>query len=201
MPFGALARWSVGRAGSGRKGLLKVNSGFDLHRKGYKLVGYFLVMSRSTASRDEGATFDELTAALKETLDRRGALRQIRASLRAEAFAALHNAAEQVEDQESYDASGRRPPLRPENAVINELIRDYLEFNGYLGAASVLEVEAGFAGNGGGDDDDRELSREMIKLELGVIENDDGMKSKKVRKKIPLLYGIIEALKRKNGQY
>ena len=104
-------------------------------------------------------------------------------------------------DQESYDASGRRPPLRPENAVINELIRDYLEFNGYLGAASVLEVEAGFAGNGGGDDDDRELSREMIKLELGVIENDDGMKSKKVRKKIPLLYGIIEALKRKNGQY
>ena len=46
-------------------------------------------MSRSTASRDEGATFDELTAALKETLDRRGALRQIRASLRAEAFAAL----------------------------------------------------------------------------------------------------------------
>ena len=159
-------------------------------------------MSRSTATcRDEGATFDELTAALKETLDRRGALRQIRASLRAEAFAALHNAAEQVEDQESYDASGRRPPLRPENAVINELIRDYLEFNGYLGAASVLEVEAGFAGNGGGDDDDRELSREMIKLELGVIENDDGMKSKKVRKKIPLLYGIIEALKRKNGQY
>ena len=161
-------------------------------------------MSRSTASRDEGATFDELTAALKETLDRRGALRQIRASLRAEAFAALHNAAEQVEDQESYDASGRRPPLRPENEVINELIRDYLEFNGYLGTASVLEVEAGITGNGGGgdgggNDGDRELSREMIKLELGVTE---GMKSKKGKatKKIPLLYGIIEALKRrKNG--
>ena len=159
-------------------------------------------MSRSTASRDEGATFDELTAALKETLDRRGALRQIRASLRAEAFAALHNAAEQMEEEnQESDASGtsRRPPLRPENAVINELIRDYLEFNGYLGAASVLEVEAGFAGGG---NDDRELSREMIKLELGVIENDNGVKSKKAgtKKKIPLLYGIIEVLKRrKNG--
>ena len=163
-------------------------------------------MSRSTATcRDEGATFDELTAALKETLDRRGVLRQIRASLRAEAFAALHNAAEQM-DQESDGASGtgRRPPLRPENEVINELIRDYLEFNGYLGTASVLEVEAGITGNGGGgdgggNDGDRELSREMIKLELGVTE---GMKSKKGKatKKIPLLYGIIEALKRrKNG--
>lgn len=164
-------------------------------------------MSRSTASRDEGATFDELTAALKETLDRRGALRQIRASLQAEAFAALRDAAEQVEeeDQESNDASGsayRRPPLRPENAVINELIRDYLEFHGYLGAASVLEVEAGIVSNGdGGGNDDRELSREMIKLELGLIENVDGMKSKKgkTKKKIPLLYGIIEALKRRQN--
>ena len=164
-------------------------------------------MSRSTASRDEGATFDELTAALKETLDRRGALRQIRASLRAEAFEALRNAAEQVEeeDQESDDASGsayRRPPLRPENAVINELIRDYLEFHGYLGAASVLEVEAGIVSNGdGGGNDDRELSREMIKLELGLIENVDGKKSKqgKTKKKIPLLYGIIEALKRRQN--
>ena len=164
-------------------------------------------MSRSTASRDEGATFDELTAALKETLDRRGALRQIRASLRAEAFAALRNAAEQVEeeDQESDDASGsayRRPPLRPENAVINELIRDYLEFHGYLGAASVLEVEAGIVSNGdGGGNDDRELSREMIKLELGLVENVDGMKSKKgkTKKKIPLLYGIIEVLKRRQN--
>ena len=164
-------------------------------------------MSRSTASRDEGATFDELTAALKETLDRRGALRQIRASLRAEAFAALRNAVEQVEeeDQESDDASGsayRRPPLRPENAVINELIRDYLEFHEYLGAASVLEVEAGIVSNGdGGGNDDRELSREMIKLELGLIENVDGMKSKKgkTKKKIPLLYGIIEALQRRQN--
>ena len=165
-------------------------------------------MSRSsTASRDEGATFDELTAALKETLDRRGALRQIRASLRAEAFVALRNAAEQVEeeDQESDDASGsayRRPPLRPENAVINELIRDYLEFHGHLGAASVLEVEAGIVSNGdGGGNDDRELSREMIKLELGLVENVDGMKSKKgkTKKKIPLLYGIIEVLKRRQN--
>ena len=164
-------------------------------------------MSRSTASRDEGVTFDELTAALKETLHRRGALRQIRASLQAEAFAALRNAAEQVEDEdkESDDASGsayRRPPLRPENAVINELIRDYLEFHGYLGAASVLEVEAGIVSNGdGGGNDDRELSREMIKLELGLVENVDGMKSKKgkTKKKIPLLYGIIEALKRRQN--
>ena len=87
--------------------------------------------------------------------------------------------------------------LRPENAVINELIRKYLEFNGYHGTASVLEVEAGIS-RGGDDDQENELCREMMKIELGVNENTNEKKAGK-NKNIPLLYSIVEALKIRKG--
>lgn len=153
---------------------------------------------------DDGASFDELTEALKETLNRRGTLRQVRSTLRAEAFIALQQAGESnaAEDMErsgcSEGTEGVKLPLRPENAVINELIREYLEFNGYHGTASVLGVEAGM-GRGSDDDQENELCREMMKIELGVSENTNRKKPEK-NKKVPLLYGIVEALKcRKNG--
>ena len=144
---------------------------------------------------DDGATFDELTAALKETLNRRGSLRQIRPALRAETFIALQQAAESNAAEESTGAV--KLPLRQESAVINELIREYLEFNGYHGTASVLEVEAGIS-RGGDDDQENELCREMMKIELGVNENTNEKKAGK-KKKIPLLYGIVEALKIRKG--
>ena len=153
---------------------------------------------------DDGASFDELTEALKETLSRRGTLRQVRSTLRAEAFVALQQAGESnaAEDIERSGCSGGtegvKLPLHPENAVINELIREYLEFHGYHGTASVLEVEAGM-GRGGDDDQENELCREMMKIELGVMsENTNGEKAGK-NKKVPLLYGIVEALKCRKG--
>ena len=151
-------------------------------------------MNNGNVNLDDGATFDELTAALKETLNRRGTLRQIRSALRAEAFIALQQAAESNAEEETQGAVTL--PVRPENAVINELIREYLEFNGYHGTASVLEVEAGI-GRGGVDDQENELCREMTKIELGVKENTNNGKKAGKNKKIPLLYGIVEALKRR----
>lgn len=59
---------------------------------------------------------------------------QLKARIRAEVFSALD---EQREP---------RPPLPRENLLINELIRDYLEFNKYRHTASVLT-----AGGGGGE--------------------------------------------------
>uniref|UniRef100_A0A8C0BRY3 Centrosomal protein 20 n=1 Tax=Buteo japonicus TaxID=224669 RepID=A0A8C0BRY3_9AVES len=63
---------------------------------------------------------------LKDTLEKRGALGQIKARIRAEVFNALD------------DQSEPRPPLSHENLLINELIREYLEYNKYKYAASVL---------------------------------------------------------------
>ncbi|XP_041893126.1 centrosomal protein 20 isoform X7 [Corvus kubaryi] len=65
-------------------------------------------------------------AVLKDTLEKRGALAQIRARIRAEVFNALD------------DQSEPRPTLSRENLLINELIREYLEYNKYKYTASVL---------------------------------------------------------------
>ena len=59
-----------------------------------------------------GATVDELTDVIRETLENRGALGNVRAHLRAEVSNAL-------EDRTSF----ARPDLSNENLVINELIR------------------------------------------------------------------------------
>ncbi|XP_038942174.1 centrosomal protein 20 isoform X2 [Rattus norvegicus] len=72
------------------------------------------------------ATVTELKAVLKDTLEKRGVLRHLKARIRAEVFNALDD------DREP------RPLLSHENLLINELIREYLEFNKYKYTASVL---------------------------------------------------------------
>ncbi len=69
-----------------------------------------------------------LFSVVKESLETRGALTQIKARIRAEVFSALD------------DQSEPRPKLSNENLLINELIREYLEFNNYKYSASVLQA-------------------------------------------------------------
>ena len=63
---------------------------------------------------------------MKETLENRGVLGQVKAKVRAEVFNALD------------DRSESKPPLSNENVLINELIREYLQFNQYRYTESVL---------------------------------------------------------------
>ncbi|XP_025952267.1 centrosomal protein 20 isoform X3 [Dromaius novaehollandiae] len=111
------------------------------------------------------ATVAELKAVLKDTLEKRGALGQIKARIRAEVFNALD------------DQSEPRPPLSHENLLINELIREYLEYNKYKYAASVLTAESG--------QPEVPLDRQFLVKELNIVEDAN---SKSIR---PLLYGII----------
>ncbi|NXC38242.1 FOPNL protein, partial [Penelope pileata] len=110
------------------------------------------------------ATIAELKAVLKDTLEKRGALGEIKARIRAEVFNALD------------DRSEPRPPLSHENLLINELIREYLEFNAYRYTASVLTAEAG--------QPEVPLDRQFLVKELNIVEDANG-------KSVPLLYGII----------
>lgn len=64
--------------------------------------------------------------AVRDTLETRGVLGQLKARIRAEVFSALD------------DQREPRPPLSHENLLINELIREYLQFNKYKHTASVL---------------------------------------------------------------
>ena len=63
---------------------------------------------------------------VKDTLEDRGVLGEMKARIRAEVFHALE------EDTEPS------PPLSNENMFINELIREYLQFNKYKYSQSVL---------------------------------------------------------------
>lgn len=63
---------------------------------------------------------------MKETLENNGVLGEIKARVRAEVFHALD------------DPNQRKPQLSNENMLINELIREYLEFNRYKYTSSVL---------------------------------------------------------------
>ncbi|XP_066238647.1 centrosomal protein 20 isoform X5 [Saccopteryx leptura] len=77
------------------------------------------------------ASVAELKAVLKDTLEKRGVLGHLKARIRAEVFNALN------------DDGEPQPPLSHENLLINELIREYLEFNKYKYTASVLIAESG----------------------------------------------------------
>ncbi|XP_039089552.1 centrosomal protein 20 isoform X1 [Hyaena hyaena] len=110
------------------------------------------------------ATVAELKAVLKDTLEKRGVLGHLKARIRAEVFNALN------------DESEPRPPLSHENLLINELIREYLEFNKYKYTASVLISESG--------QPVVPLDRQFLIRELNAFEESKD-------NTIPLLYGIL----------
>ncbi len=58
-------------------------------------------------------------------------LNEVKAKIRAEIFTALDS-----------DNAGK-PPLSNENMIINEMIREYLEYNKYYNSSSVLITETG----------------------------------------------------------
>ncbi|KAM9769889.1 centrosomal protein 20 [Menidia menidia] len=110
------------------------------------------------------ATITELKSAVRDTLESRGVLGQLKARIRAEVFSALD---EQREP---------RPPLPRENLLINEIIRDYLEFNKYRHTASVLTAESGQPKD--------PLDRQFLANELKVSEDASS-------RSVPLLYGLV----------
>ena len=65
------------------------------------------------------ASINELKEVLKETLEEKGVLSEVRAKIRAEIFNSLNDKPRNI------------PSLPNENLIINELIREYLIFNNY----------------------------------------------------------------------
>ncbi|POM70196.1 Hypothetical protein PHPALM_13401 [Phytophthora palmivora] len=105
---------------------------------------------------------------LKDTLAARGSLDQIKARIRAEIFAALD------------DQDVPKPKLSNENLIINELIREYLEYNGYRHALSVFLPESG-------QPVEKPFDRQFLSSELNVTEDPRFTH-------VPLLYSIVASL-------
>ena len=117
------------------------------------------------------ASLDDLKSVLRETLEQKGVLNEVKSKIRAEIFTAL--------DAENTN----RPQLSNENMIINEMIREYLEYNRYYNSASVLVTETG-------QPSEPPFDREFLHRKFGVSSQARG-----ARPGMPLLYELIYGLK------
>ncbi|KAJ4455928.1 Fe-hydrogenase; simple [Paratrimastix pyriformis] len=116
------------------------------------------------------ASFDELKAALRETLEANGSMRQLRAQIRSEIFKAL-------DDQQD----SKPPPLASEHFFLNELVREYLAFHKYNHTLNVFLPESGQPETG--------IDRSFLIRECGLNENG-------VNPTVPVLYSLVAAIRR-----
>ena len=108
---------------------------------------------------------DQAKVAMRDALEASGQLDTIKAQLRAAVY-------------HSLDASSPESQVRPrqsaENLLINELIREYLTFNGHEHTLSVFRSEAALPANG--------VPRAVLKEELGY---------RGAPSDVPLIYAIV----------
>ena len=119
------------------------------------------------------ASLEDLKNVLRETLEQKGVLNEVKSKIRAEIFTAL----------DSENAG--KPALSNENMIINEMIREYLEYNKYYNAASVMVTETG-------QPHEPPFDRQYLQKKFGISAQKGGNKR---GEQLPLLYDIIFGLK------
>ena len=112
---------------------------------------------------------------MKESLINKGILNEIKAHMRQEIYNIL--------DNDNDNDINQKPKLTKENIIINELIKEYFNFNGFKFSSNVLQSEVGQTNNN--------LNRNDIIRELNIIENENN-------KNKPILYTILSGLQNKN---
>ncbi len=126
---------------------------------------------------------DMLTAALTETLERTGTLDDVRAQLRTMVLRCMNDCLPTPKSSEAPTV----PPIPIENVLINELIGEYLSFNGYDQTLSMFAAES---------QTDREgfvLGESFIRTELGLERPNERKVSR--RGGFAMLYEIVELVK------
>ncbi|GBF89148.1 flagellar basal body specific protein [Raphidocelis subcapitata] len=115
-----------------------------------------------------GGAAAELRDALKDAMERSGALRKLQAAARAEAYRALSSGEPQ-------------PPPQPssETVLLNELVREYLIFNGLRETLSVFLPESG-------QPTARPFDRAFLAQQLNLQETPNTAQ-------VPLLYALVGA--------
>ncbi|CAH1997589.1 unnamed protein product [Acanthoscelides obtectus] len=113
-------------------------------------------------------TETDLLDAIKDSLEKNGTLGRLNGEVRT----AIMNVLNQNFDQHD-------PPKVPdETRLINELLREYLAWNGYMYTEQVLAAESGHKGE--------RMSRDVLTTKFGVM---DDVKTAR----IPLLYYMVAA--------
>ncbi|GET91945.1 hypothetical protein, conserved [Leishmania tarentolae] len=112
---------------------------------------------------------DSLKAAMRESLEANGTISHIKAELRAAIFERLADVTTKGDDR-----AVENPPVPPENMVINELIKEYLTFNGLEHTLAVFQLEA--------RSPDSQVPRRVLASELNMAAAPSS---------VPLLYAML----------
>eukprot|EP01028_Stygiella_incarcerata_P010069 TRINITY_DN506_c0_g1_i5.p1 TRINITY_DN506_c0_g1~~TRINITY_DN506_c0_g1_i5.p1 ORF type:complete len:131 (+),score=38.39 TRINITY_DN506_c0_g1_i5:378-770(+) len=114
------------------------------------------------------ATLEDLKEAIKRQLEADGTISKLRAQLRASVFRTL-------DDEETTP----KPSMPNQTYLLNEMVREYLLYNGYVAAENVLVCESG---------------QPQECLERTFLEREVGLKTEGESTKIPLLHVLLERL-------
>uniref|UniRef100_A0A6U2LPK6 Uncharacterized protein n=1 Tax=Leptocylindrus danicus TaxID=163516 RepID=A0A6U2LPK6_9STRA len=131
-------------------------------------------------------SLDDLTNLFTEKMNEKGVLQKLKGQLRAE----IYHAITASPDENNEQIMSEPPPLPiRENLLINELIREYLAFNGYEHTVSVFCAEAEFGAKTG----TKMFQRKSIIDEFVFprVGNDVTCQHQ-----LPLMYELIAAAKR-----
>jgi len=113
-------------------------------------------------------TLQTLNSAVTDTLEYSGVLPSMRSQLREKIFNLLQ--------EDDVSPPGDEPS---ENVLINELILQYLNWNGHHTTASIFATETNHKPNS--------LPHTFLESELGVTQKEDA--------DVPLLYGVVETMR------
>lgn len=154
-----------------------------------------LLSSSADSTHSKMTAHPEIVAALKETLDRTGTLDTVRSILRTDIHHCLNDSMQNLEKDSNEEAPS--PPH--ENILINELVAEYLAFNGYSNTLSVLAAESRSPSLLEARDSSKMLGPDFIRAELG-LKKAVGSDISTGRRRAPLaiLYEIVETLKVRN---
>ncbi|EPY28108.1 lisH domain-containing protein C16orf63 [Strigomonas culicis] len=123
------------------------------------------------------STQESLKSAMRESLEANGTIDQVKAELRAAIFQSLAETTTTDPTNNhlnSSSASQITPPVPPENMIINELIREYLAFNGLEHSLAVFQLESRTPG--------QPVPRAVLTHELNLLGAPAG---------VPLLYAML----------
>ncbi|CAH0564300.1 unnamed protein product [Brassicogethes aeneus] len=116
-----------------------------------------------------------LLKAIKFSLENDGRLGKLKGEIRAAVMSILNK----------NSSNFALPEVPEETRLINELIREYLSWNGYVYAEQILSAESGQT--------NERLTRDILTTKLSVMDDEKTVK-------IPLLYYVVSAFQNINQE-
>lgn len=117
------------------------------------------------------ATVDTFKVAVRDALEQSGTLKKMQAEIRSQIITSLADPVDVTAGGSSGSATSSQ------TGVINELIREYLAFNGYRSTLSVFVPETGLPSDS--------VSRDICERTVGVPAGPNGVQ-------LPLLYTLAQ---------